>query len=171
MMQRGGEHARPRDGWRSWALLLAISGLGVSLPAQQVSALKLHGFELYGPPSALTFDDDAEPVLVGCEAEGNDFRSLTPALTRVDNRPIMVDGDELRARKLALYAGSAVPSTRLNGVSHQPEAAAHAQKAPTVAEETPAPAGPSAPLLFLCGGLLAGGWLVWRGLGRPSLGD
>lgn len=57
---------------------------------------------------------EGDPLkVIGIDASGHDFRARTPALARVERRPVEVDADELYRRRLAAFAGEASSSAPL----------------------------------------------------------
>lgn len=79
------------------------------LLAQQQREALLPKVHIRGAEARLPSDMRAAPVqLVGIEQDGNGFRHHTPSLAHGERGGTLVDGEQLRQRRLAVYAGPVV---------------------------------------------------------------
>lgn len=112
--------------------------------------------------------------LIGREEGDNDFRAGAPALERSDRLVARVDREELRRRRLALYAGETV-FTRPPALRGKADATRgtlergtrRAPARPTGAEGEPESGSGWTSVLVLSAFVLAAAGVVWRGL-RPG---
>jgi len=93
--------------------------------------------------------------IVGREQAGNEFRARTPALVNAEREVVYVDTEELRARKLAMYAeGRAYHAPLARAVVNEDGVAERAPSSAPSATE-PAPQSRSYKWLWLVAGATA----------------